>query len=183
MLLLACVQCYTKVCEETNALLVVITQRFNRGSDGMCTTCIAAEGDHINHNGIKYCRVSSTSLCPPPQCFCYAQPSICQLTLVFLCVVGSRYEVPSICRPRLPLPLLPSLLCSAMRNFLIPGYPKNTFHGPSLLFAWTQQGVSFHPRFSLCLMPLLLYSATPKLIQCCFVHGLLDNSNDATSST
>jgi hypothetical protein len=28
---------------------------FSRGSDGKCTQCCQAEGDHFNHNGQKYC--------------------------------------------------------------------------------------------------------------------------------
>ena len=57
--------CYgAQVCEETNALLVVITQTFSRGSDGKCTKCYKAEGDH--HGSSKFCHVSTTSPCPPP---------------------------------------------------------------------------------------------------------------------
>jgi hypothetical protein len=55
--------------EETNALLVFITQTFSRGSDGKCTVCHQAEGEHYNHNCQKYCRVSSTSPCPPPHVY------------------------------------------------------------------------------------------------------------------
>ena len=50
--------------EETNALLVFITQTFSRGSDGKCTKCHQAEGDH--HGSSKFCYVSTTSPCPPP---------------------------------------------------------------------------------------------------------------------
>ena len=54
--------------EETSALLFVITQIFKRGTDGKCTTCDKAEGDHYHHsNGTKYCYVSTT--CPPPHVF------------------------------------------------------------------------------------------------------------------
>ena len=54
--------------EETSALLFVITQIFKRGTDGKCTTCDEAEGDHYHHsNGNKYCYVSTT--CPPPHVF------------------------------------------------------------------------------------------------------------------
>ncbi len=65
-----------QLCEETNALLVDITQTFSRGGDGTCTRCNKAEGDHFNHpNGYKYCYVSTTSPCPPPHVyvFCLAQ--------------------------------------------------------------------------------------------------------------
>jgi hypothetical protein len=59
-----------QVYEETNALLVFITQTFSRGSDGKCTVCSQAQGEHYNHpNGLKYCRVSSTSPCPPPHVY------------------------------------------------------------------------------------------------------------------
>ena len=53
-----------QVYEETNALLVFITQTFSRGSDGKCTKCHKAEGDH--HGSSKFCYVSTTSPCPPP---------------------------------------------------------------------------------------------------------------------
>ena len=54
--------------EETSALLFVITQIFQRGTDGKCTTCDEAEGHHYHHsNGNKYCYVSTT--CPPPHVF------------------------------------------------------------------------------------------------------------------
>jgi hypothetical protein len=61
------------VCEETNALLVVITKTFNRGTDGNCTTCNKAEGDHYPSNGNKYCYVSTTSPCPPPHVYAFAR--------------------------------------------------------------------------------------------------------------
>ena len=53
-----------QICKETNALLVFITQTFSRGSDGKCTRCGEAEGDHVG--SAKICYVSTTSPCPPP---------------------------------------------------------------------------------------------------------------------
>ncbi len=80
-------QCYVKVCEQTNALLVVITQRFNRGSDGKCTKCNGAEGAHYNHlNGKKYCYVSSTSLCPPLHVNAFVMVSLANLIVCVLCM-------------------------------------------------------------------------------------------------
>ena len=65
LVLPACEPLYgAQICKETNALLVFITQTFSRGSDGKCTGCGKAEGDH--HGNSKYCYVSTTSPCPPP---------------------------------------------------------------------------------------------------------------------
>ena len=58
-----------QLCEETNALLAVITQKFNRGGDGKCTVCAKAEGEHYSSNGNKYCYVSTTSPCLPPHTY------------------------------------------------------------------------------------------------------------------
>ena len=58
--------------EETNTLLVFVTQTFTRGGDGKCTRCDKAEGDHFIYNGVKYCYVSTTSPCPPPHVYVFA---------------------------------------------------------------------------------------------------------------
>ena len=75
-----------QLCEETNALLAVITQKFNRGGDGKCTLCGQAEGDHHNHpDGSKYCYVSTTSRCPPPHVYGFAMVAS-QLTNLCVCL-------------------------------------------------------------------------------------------------
>ena len=61
------VKLLAQACEETNALLVFITQTFIRGSNGKCTKCGEAEGDHLGRS--KYCYVSTTSPCPPPHVY------------------------------------------------------------------------------------------------------------------
>ena len=43
---------------------------FSRGSDGQCTKCGDAEGNH--HGSSKYCFVSTTSPCPPPHVYGFA---------------------------------------------------------------------------------------------------------------
>ena len=75
--------CVPQACEETNALLVFITQTFSRGSDGQCTQCGKAEGDH--HGSSKYCYVSTTSPCPPPHVYgfvCSGRYAVCANFLV-----------------------------------------------------------------------------------------------------
>jgi hypothetical protein len=65
--------CMPQVSEKTNALLVVIKQIFSRGSDGKCTACKKAEGDHYTvARDTKYCYVSTTSPCPPPHVYGFA---------------------------------------------------------------------------------------------------------------
>ena len=96
-----------QICEETNALLVFVTQTFNRGGDGKCTKCNKAEGEHYNHsNGNKYCYVSTTSPCLPPHTYgfvllSYAKLLVCRADSLFgldvrreWCVVLSSLQVP-----------------------------------------------------------------------------------------
>ena len=71
LVLPACEPLYgAQICKETNALLIFITQTFSRGSDGQCTKCGKAKGDHYTGaSGTKYCYVSTTSPCPPPHVY------------------------------------------------------------------------------------------------------------------
>jgi hypothetical protein len=72
--------CYAQVCEENNALLVVITKTY-QGTGGGCDHCMKAEGEHFKHyNGNKYCYVSTTSPCPPPHVYGLAVLSYAKLT-------------------------------------------------------------------------------------------------------
>ena len=83
----ACEPLYgAQICKETNALLIFITQTFSRGSDGQCTKCGKAKGDHYTGaSGTKYCYVSTTSPCPPPHVYgfvCSGRYAVCANFLV-----------------------------------------------------------------------------------------------------
>ena len=68
-------------------------------------------------------------------------------------------------------------------TFLLGMSGRRHLRRPLCLCAWTQQGVSFHPLWSLCLMFLLRAcvpqrcKVTSRLLTC-FVNGMLDSAAD-----
>ncbi len=118
--------------EETNALLVFITQMFNRGSDGKCTGCREAEGDH--HGSFKYCYVSTTSSCPPPHVYgfvllSYTKTPNCLCVVLILYLVWMCAGGASSCPPYKSFTLLFTKVC-----FIYLRHTKKLV--PNFLFVW-----------------------------------------------